>query len=97
MYFSRISGLEYFRSSLTATTASLSFRIRERSLPTIWFFTYCCVIVDPPWVTPLWRMSAQVARAMPIGSTPRCSRKLRSSAAMTAAWVIAGTCSILTG
>jgi hypothetical protein len=34
----------------------------------------CWVIVEPPWTTPCFRMSAQSARLIARMSTPRCSK-----------------------
>src|SRR5664280_1393956 len=42
------------------------------------FFTYCSVIVDPPWTGRPWRFASN-ARAMPRGSTPLLEKKVRSS------------------
>ncbi len=46
--------------------------------------TNCWVMVDPPSASAPLRMLWTVARATPIGSTPRCSKKRASSAARTA-------------
>ena len=48
---------------------SLIFRDTLRSLPTREFFTYCWVIVDPPWVSPPL-MFFHTARARPMTETP---------------------------
>jgi hypothetical protein len=64
-----------------------TFRPSVRVFVTYMFFTYCCVIVEPPSTTALWRMSAQSARAMPRTSTPWCSQKRRSSIATIASFI----------
>ena len=55
-------------SSCHASAASLSLREIDCSLWVSAFLTNCCVIVEPPWTTLLWRMSAQAARTMPCRS-----------------------------
>ncbi len=47
------------------------------------FFTYCWVSVEPPCVAPPAAFEAK-ARTRPLGSTPPCSKKRRSSTAITA-------------
>ena len=71
-------------SSCHASAASFSLRVIVGSLPVSEFFTNCCVIVEPPWTAPWWRMSAQSARPMPRMSMPRCSQKRLSSVATIA-------------
>ena len=81
------------RSSFTEITASLSFRQMDRSRPTYVFFTYCWVMVEPPCTALRLRMSAHVARASPMGSTPEWRKKLRSSVSTTARRTTGGTSS----
>ncbi len=47
------------------------------------FFTYCWVMVEPPWVWPPFAMFTR-ARPMPMGSMPESVSKLLFSAEITA-------------
>src|SRR6266511_6258883 len=78
-YAVRIRSFDHRRSSCQASAASLSLRLIVRSRFVYVFLTNCCVMVDPPWTTFLFRTSAQTARMIPLKSTPRCSQKRRSS------------------
>ncbi|HUF60320.1 MAG TPA: hypothetical protein VMR89_12720 [Actinomycetota bacterium] len=57
-------------SSFTARIASRTFRAIERSGPVSTFFTYCWVIVDPPWLMEPLVTLAQDARATEPRSRP---------------------------
>jgi hypothetical protein len=71
MYSKRISSLSNERSSWLARMASRILRWIDRSLPfSVVFLTSCCVIVEPPWLTPRLRRSATSARRVPRTSTP---------------------------
>ncbi|CAM5337750.1 hypothetical protein STANM309S_03711 [Streptomyces tanashiensis] len=59
------------------------------------FFTYCWVMVEPPWVSPPLAMF-HTARAIPIGSIPESSLKVLFSAEMTAFCMDSGIRSIPT-
>jgi hypothetical protein len=58
---------------LIDSTASFILRTIERSRPTNAFFTYCCVMVEPPCCTPRARMFLMAARTIEVGRTPLCS------------------------
>ena len=64
--------------------ASRIFRTKLRSFVRYVFFTYCWVIVEPPWRISRLLMSAQAARTIPSGSIPLWVKKSRSSVATTA-------------
>ena len=78
--------------TLTETNSSLNLReiVCDWS-SSIAFFTYCWVIVEPPWVWPPFAMLTK-ARAMPIGSTPLSDSKVLFSADMTAKRISLGIC-----
>ena len=84
----RIRSFDHRRSSCQASAASFSFRLTVRSGLMYVFLTSCCVIVEPPWTTPLFEMSLHTARRMPRRSTPWCSQKRRSSTATIACFMI---------
>jgi hypothetical protein len=47
-------------------------RARDRSEPVRTFFTYCWVIVDPPWLIEPLVTFIHVARATAVMSRPSC-------------------------
>ena len=53
------------------------------------FFTYCWVIVDPPWVAPPRRLLT-AARSTPVTEIPPLVRNVRSSADSTAFCTVGG-------
>jgi hypothetical protein len=69
-YFERSSSFEYWWASFTAMMASLILRANVRWFPVYTFFTYCCVIVDPPWTTLRWVRSSHAARTIENGLMP---------------------------
>ncbi len=78
-------------------TASLILRVTACSVVSSKaFLTYCWVMVEPPWETLPPLTFWNIARAMPTGLTPSCSKKLRSSMAMTASTTTSGTSSSAT-
>ncbi len=48
-----------------ASSASLTLRKIERSAFVKTTFTYCWVMVEPPWTTFWWMRSCQAARMIP--------------------------------
>jgi hypothetical protein len=71
-YPRRISRFEVVCSSFTARIASRTFRASECSAPVRTFFTYCWVMVDPPWLIDPLVTFAHVARATATKSRPSC-------------------------
>ena len=69
-YFSRIWSLVYWWLILTASMASLIFLAKVRSLPVYTSFTYCWVIVEPPWTIPRLLTSCHAARTIDQGLIP---------------------------
>lgn len=63
--------------------SSVTLRLSVWSESRYVFFTYCWVIVEPPWVDPPLAMF-HTARAIPIGSTPLSDSNDSFSAAITA-------------
>jgi hypothetical protein len=79
--------------SLIEMKSSVTLRFKVCSESRYVFFTYCWVIVEPPWVEPPVAMLT-TARAMPIGSTPLSVSKDSFSAAITAFRIDTGIWSI---
>ena len=86
-YAVRIRSFFQIRSICQASAASFSFRVSVRWSFVYAFLTNCCVIVEPPWTTPLCVMFAQTARAIPRRSSPRCSKNRLSSTATIACFI----------
>ena len=81
--------------TLIAMNSSLNLRSRVCCWLSMAFFTYCWVMVEPPWVEPPFAM-LNTARAMPIGSTPESVRNDAFSAAMAAFCIERGISLIVT-
>ena len=89
-----ISGLPILAPTLTETISSLNLRLNVCDWsPSRAFFTYCWVIVEPPWVCPPLAMLTR-ARPIPIGSTPESVLNVLFSAEITAFCMSSGICEI---
>ena len=81
----------------SARIASRALRASVRSAPTSMFFATCWVMVEAPPMRrpePYCSRLVTTARMMPMGSTPRCSRKRWSSAETKACATRGGMASI---
>eukprot|EP00963_Diacronema_lutheri_P007091 scaffold625_cov324-Pavlova_lutheri.AAC.125 len=67
---------------------STAFLLMDLSWDRSAFLTSCWVMVDPPPLLP----SVNTARAIPLTSTPLCSKKFRSSEDTTACQTSSATC-----
>ena len=65
-----MSSFDHSRAIFAETTSSFALRVRLDSLPTTAFFTYCCVIVDPPPAPSRPRIWPTAARAYPVTENP---------------------------
>ena len=65
-----MSSLLHWRAIFEEMTSSRILRVRVRSDPTSAFFTYCCVIVDPPPALSRPRTLSRAARANPDTEKP---------------------------
>ncbi len=83
--------MDCVRDSLTARHSSRSLRSTVCSWARNVFFTYCCVIVEPPCSSPP-RAMPTTARASPRTEKPGSLRKVAFSAAIAAFCSATGTC-----
>src|SRR5262245_60839669 len=79
-----MSRFEKRDSKRKAKKASLILRCKERSEDRNRFLASCWLMVEPPCTTSLARAFSKSARAVPMKSTPKCSKKRRSSVASVA-------------